>query len=66
MNMSEEDQEWMIRCKVNPKRYVINVDTHCAFVVDTNTYDVVHDFEKSGWELAIDLFNYIGCSAGIA
>lgn len=61
--MNEKDFYWLKKCIANRDVYVITVDNDCAFVTDLNSFEIVHDFEHYGWQLALDLFLAFGCNA---
>lgn len=63
--MTELEKYWIEQCK-RDDRFIIIVDNDCAYVVDLTSGDCgkcVFEFEHYGWELALDLFQYIGCNA---
>jgi len=61
--MTELEKQWIDRCKRSKDEYVIIVDNDCAFVVSLKEQACVFDFGNYGWQLALDLFQYIGCNA---
>lgn len=63
--MTELEREWLVRCRTCHD-FIIIVDNDCAYVVDLNSGDCgecVFEFQHYGWQLALDLFKYIGCNA---
>lgn len=60
--MNETEKQWIQICSQNDS-YVIVVDNDCAFVTEIESGDCVFEFENYGWQLALDLFQYIGCNA---
>ena len=63
--MTEQEMEWIDRCK-NDDQFIIIVDNDSAYVVDLDSGDCgkcVFEFNHYGWQLALDLFLYIGCDA---
>lgn len=60
--MTEMEKQWIQICRQNDG-YVITVDNDCAFVTELESGDCVFEFENYGWQLALDLFLYIGCNA---
>lgn len=61
--MTQEENNWIERCRSNIDKYVITVDNDCAFVIDLDSYDCVFEFTHWGWMLALDLLLWIGCNA---
>lgn len=63
--MTKSEMEWIDRCK-HDDRFIIIVDNDSAYVVNLTSGDCgecVFEFENYGWQLALDLFKYIGCNA---
>ena len=61
--MTKDENYWIDKCRSYPGDYVIMVDNDCAFVVDIKKDEVAFYFDNYGWQLALDLFRYIGCNA---
>ena len=61
--MTELEKYWIDMCRRRQEDYVIVVDNDYACVTDIKSGDCVFGFENYGWQLALDLFQYIGCNA---
>ena len=59
--MTEQDKEWLEKCKENWFDYTIMMGDDKIFVVDDRTDEVVHTFSEYGYEFAKSLLEYIGC-----
>ena len=61
--MTELECYWIDMCRRRKEDYVIVVDNDSAFVTDIKSGDCAFEFNHYGWELALDLFLYLGCNA---
>ena len=61
--MSEVEGYWINMCRRRKEDYVIVVDNDSAFVTDIKSGECVFLFTHYGWQLALDLFLYLGCNA---
>lgn len=64
--MSKQEIYWIDMCRQRKEEYVITVDNDCAFVTELKSGDCVFEFGNYGWQLALDLFLYLGCNAEAA
>jgi hypothetical protein len=60
--MTEQDRQWIEKCKENKDKYTIMVDNDCIFVVDNEKDEDVYTFNEYGYYFARDLLHYIGCN----
>ena len=61
--MTENEKYWIDICRRRKEDYVIVVDNDCAFVTDLKSGDCAFEFSHYGWQLALDLFLFLGCNA---
>lgn len=64
--MSKQEAYWIDMCRQRKEEYVITVDNDCVFVTELKSGDCVFEFGNYGWQLALDLFLYLGCNAEAA
>lgn len=60
--MTEVEKLWIDKCCKQKETYRIDVDNDSVFVVDLRTDACVFEFDHYGWEMFIDLLDYIGCN----
>lgn len=61
--MRTDDVLWLEKCKEESEKYRIVVDNDCISVTDLEQDECVHTFSSYGYELALELLQYIGCNA---
>ena len=61
--MRKSDIKWLEKCRVEKKKYRINVDNDCILVTDLEKEESVYDFLSYDYEFALELLRYIGCNA---
>ena len=65
MLFTEEDMEWVEKCKAEPHKYSIKVDNDAVFVIWDDP-DADYTFSLYGKEFIIALLAYLGCEADFA
>ena len=63
--MNKEYREWLRRCIYQPDKYRIVVDNDSQWVEHIESCECIYDLciNTYGWELAIELLNFMGCNA---
>lgn len=68
--LSEQEVKWL-RLAINDKdKYHISVDNDCISIdecvdEENDEWDSVFIFDNYGYDLLVQLFNYIGCNADL-
>ena len=60
--MTDLEKEWLDKCKVD-NRYIVQVDNDCIFVVDTEKWECVFEFDDYGTDFIVELLGHVGIVA---
>lgn len=68
--LSEKEAEWLQLAIKNKDKYHISVDNDCISIdecvdEENDEWDSVFIFNNYGYDLLVQLFNYIGCNADL-
>lgn len=69
-NLNKKEVEWLQLAIENNNKYHIAVDNDCISIdecvdEENDEWDSVFVFDNYGYELLVQLFNYIGCNADL-
>lgn len=68
--LSEKEVEWLQLAIKDNNKYHISVDNDCISIdkcvdEENDEWDSVFIFDNYGYDLLVQLFNYIGCNADL-
>ena len=69
-NLSKREVEWLQLAIEDNNKYRVAVDNDCISIDecvddDNDEWESVFVFDNYGYELLVQLFNYIGCNADL-